>query len=390
MRIILALLFVTSILVACHTGKATDSLQNNPASSQAVAETTEFEPVSPHLLYVLDPHSGDSSTAIHVVDAVTLGVIHVIEAKYDPQIAVSPDGTRLYLTDMRSDGTDMLSIIETGTWNVLAEMKSPDRIKHKVYGSDAMALSLDGRYLYIHKWKLLPEAGRFTGPGGHSAPKADHWWDVFDTTTGEFSPTPPHIPDCGIAKAMPLPDGKSLAVLCFQRSELVFVDLTTGDTLQTISTRKVTHNRAFDPILQGDAAAAVLSFDRRHIFVSTADGRILVVDAAQREVVQTIHTRSPSDVRVSYSALVVGVNQLYVGVGGQVWTYDTNTWQRTATSQASGVPFSLALSPDVKRFYAANPNNGTLTVFDAANGQKLNATRLSETPSVIVVVPPPP
>ncbi len=196
MHFVLVSLLAVSMLVACNSSEATEVAQPRPDVNEDVRQAAELEPVVSHLLYVLDPRGGNATTQIHVVDPAAQGVIHTIEADYDPQIIVSPDGGRLYLTDMRSDGTDKLSIIETGTWRLIEEIDSPNRIKHKVYGSDAMAFSPDGRYFYIHKWEVLPGGERFTGPGGYSAPKADHWWDIFDTTTGQFSSNPPHIPDC--------------------------------------------------------------------------------------------------------------------------------------------------------------------------------------------------
>ncbi len=367
-------------------------------SQRAVQASSPFPLLSSarHVLYVLDPRGGSSITQMVVVDPDSLRVIGALPAGYDPQIAVSPNGRRLYLTDTE-DGTEMLTVIETGTWKALQRLESPHRIKHKVFGQNAMAVSEDGRRLFIHKWRYFTD--RFESPTGTNVPRSDDWWDVLDTIAGKFLPYPPHVANAGIAKVLPSPGGDSLAILSFNRSELVFVDLQTGETIETVPINSGPSRRT--PFYKF-AAGAIASSDGSRIYAVTGNGHLLVVNVRQRKLERMVDLDLAPEQRIPPDLIVLSPtgDRLYVGVGAhaltdslyaqQVRVFDTESWKRVSLFKPARSTFAMALSPDGRRLYTVDPSTKTLTVLDAASGEEAGVLHeLGETPSLIVVAPLP-
>src|SRR5438552_630143 len=113
------------------------------------------EEASPSLLAQIDQRLyllGQGQIAI--VDPSEQRIVQTLPAEYDSQIAISPEGSILYVTDKRSAGST-LSIFNARDWRLLNQIPSPDRIGDIGVGRFAMAVSADGKHLYIHKSKIL-------------------------------------------------------------------------------------------------------------------------------------------------------------------------------------------------------------------------------------------
>jgi DNA-binding CsgD family transcriptional regulator len=167
-----------------------------------------------HLLYVI------GGSGIEVIDPQRHDVVHTIGTGSDPEFVVSPDGATLYLTDGDATGQFWLSAIDTHDWRVINRVLAPDRITNISPGSSGMAISADGRFVYVHEWKLT--GGQVQFPNDTSAPASDHWWGVYDTKFQQFQPYPPDVANCGISVVFLGPADASFpaAVFCSQLQEL--------------------------------------------------------------------------------------------------------------------------------------------------------------------------
>ncbi len=353
-----------------------------------------------HLVYLL------GWGEITVVDPETRETVQTIATEYDPEITIAPDGTAIYLTD-GVRGSEMLSVIDTRTWQVVDQLPAPDRINNIPVGSYGMAVSADGQDVYIHKWKLLE--GQHVSPDGSSAPRSDHWWDIYDTTTREFSDNPPHVPACGIAEVFPpLSGSTSLAVLCYQRNVLVFLDLQSGEIAGSIDSRDTTNGNV---CARGDTsvAAAVQAPDGTIFFVTT-EGCVRVIDPVEIAVRETFSLDIPADRRILYSMVTLSPSgdRLVLGVipgvsseehFAEAWVIDVASQSLLSTIPLEPGASSLAISPDGALLYAVSQEGAHemedvtaesgLSAIDIATGREVWHLTDLNAPEVVRVAPRP-
>ena len=283
--------------------------------------------------------------------------MHTIRTGYDPEIAIAPDGSAIYLTDRdltdRSSSENYsLSVIDARDWHVISKLPSPDRIANIGVGASGMAVSADGRYVYIHKFKIL--SGRYQGPNGYSAPKTDHWWDIFDTKTQEFTSNPPHVADCGVAKAFPPMNASSyLAILCYELNALVFIDPGSGAVAHSIGIFNASAAHC-----SGDAAGATQAPDGT-IYLVSRNGCIQSIDPVEMTVQNVFLQPIPEAARPVRPLSIVSIRRpLVSGVGpgasssnygNEVWVLDMETQSRIFTIPIEQTASSLTTSPAAKR-----------------------------------------
>lgn len=130
-----------------------------PTLSAPMASPSERQAASPTWLYltafqsynlsVIDPHSG------HVLRELSV-------QGEQAGLAISPDGTRLYIVDGGRDGE--LRIYDTQHWQVLH--REPITNLHNPLGGNRVSLSGNGRWLVVGRYEF----------------ERNHWWaSVFDT-----------------------------------------------------------------------------------------------------------------------------------------------------------------------------------------------------------------
>ena len=171
---------------------------------------TAANPSSRQLLYVLDTDGSKPFSQDHllVVDPERKVVVRRYEGLgtgFD--FALSPDGTRLYLgrsiESTNGENLGKLDVIDAATGAVLATADNPDRyLTMGPYRGSQMALSSDGRWLYVHKFKFEP------GHGGTDQIA------IFNTADSRFLLEAIPLPKCSIATFVPWPDARALSVVC--------------------------------------------------------------------------------------------------------------------------------------------------------------------------------
>jgi hypothetical protein len=196
-------LLAVRLLVCVVATAGTLTAQQAASSSKSAA-----------LLYVIDSDNLHRASRVLAVDPQRKVIVKTYRADYHPDIAVSPDGKRLYLSydTFSADGnvrTGTLQVIDTATGAVVASVSNPGR----VYTNDDdtvsyMALSADGRWLYVFK------------DGDRSDDSVSYVVAVFDTTINSFLPDMVALPDCDFSRLLPWPGSSTLSVVCGGTREL--------------------------------------------------------------------------------------------------------------------------------------------------------------------------
>ncbi|MBI3970864.1 MAG: hypothetical protein HY332_06205 [Chloroflexi bacterium] len=335
----------------------------------------------PTCLYVVDPAGGDAASRVLVLDLITGTVFHTIGTAYNPQIAISPDGRRLYIGETETDGrtsSDWLRVVDTATWAQVAKVPAPSRLLYKIWGTPSMALSPDGTRLHVQKY-----GARGTGQLGPG--NVFYWLDVFDTAANVFLPQQIALPGCGYG--LPLPTSGPLAVLCYGTNDLRLAQPATGRVVAQVAIPGA------QPVIRpGWVAGAAAGAGR--LYAVTDNGQVLMVDPVRGARTAGIDLGMPRSQMVPLGrvALAPDGRHLYVGVGtveershgmaSEIWEIDTRKWQRTRVLRPTAPIFQFSIGQDGQQLFAASPWQGSVHIVDLASGQETDSFRdLGGTPA---------
>jgi hypothetical protein len=138
-------------------------------------------------LYVVDPQPESSGSRIWLFDPGTAAVMGSIRTGYQPDIALSPDGSRLYIISGERESGEV-AVVNTADGSV-REISFQARVLYTPWYQtlppfNSIALSSDGKALRILQQSSFPPE--------RSVPQI---WS-FDTTNESFSKTRAEIDDC--------------------------------------------------------------------------------------------------------------------------------------------------------------------------------------------------
>lgn len=376
-----------SVLIAGVALGASVSGQSEPDS----VDVRSWQPPQTGWLYVIDTTSAGSR--IFLFDPERRQIAGTIRTGYNPDIAISPCGDRLFLASgiagCRQPNCDRLAVIDTQTGRVLSTTPIPDRVHYKVYpGSSRMAVSPDGQTVYLVRWQGRPPDG--------DTPVA---LAVFDAVGERFLDGAIDLGNCGSGGFVPAPDDRDLGFHCARSNELAFYRLTAPDRgIVESSVRLPFGKRLFAGHVYSDVSARtfMLSADRRRLFVGGGDGAVATVDLTLGSVEGTTIAGDQHEIVMPFASPGSLARALFfVGVGPydgrglarEIRVFDTNTWARAGTIQTS-TPFVTAVAAnDGSMIYAMTGDLGTILAIDPVARRELRAMPLGRAPSLALIAP---
>lgn len=327
-------------------------------------------------IYVIDPNNGAMTSTIWTVDPDSQRVVGGIGTRHTPEIAISPDGARVYVADsylakvIRGEPHDVLSVYDAATEQLLHDdIDIRGRLLYKLYPNPQpfMFLSRDGKRLFI---------GKYGDPDIHTLRMTILDAETFKTLA-EF-----RSPSC--FDIVPLLNGR---LVCAHNATVFVVDPITGATIDEIA------------VPGSNIVAMTLASTRDWLYCVLGDARIAVIDLASspRMVASQVSLGLRSGLT---HLLVLSQNQerLYVGIdttgsgslgtANEIWAFDTSNWSRVGIFKLDDGAFHIAISHDGTQLYSVNPFQKSFSIFDTRTFQGIVVLHdLGETPAHIVVPP---
>jgi hypothetical protein len=375
-----------SVLIALVATGATVSGRSEPDR----VEVQSWQPPRTGWLYVIDATTPESR--IFLFDPERGEVTGTIRTGYNPDIAVSPRGDRVYLASevfgCGQSNCDQLAVIDTHAGRVLSMTPIPDRLHYKVYPeSSRIAVSSDGRTVYLLKYQ---------GPPNGDTPVA---LAAFDTVHERFFDGVIDLGNCGFGTFVPATDDNELGFHCPDSNEVVVYRLTVPDRATfEFSVRLPWGKRLFARHVYPDvpARAFMLSGDRRGLFVAGGDGAIGEVNLVLGSVKEALVPGDQYEVVAPFTSPgALERTRFYVGVGSrdgegvarEIRVFDTTTWTSVGTIRTSTPFVSAVATRDGSVIYALTGEHGKILAIDPLTQHELRAMPVGHAPSLALIAP---
>jgi hypothetical protein len=345
-------------------------------------------------LYLVDSNNGQAKANVLLVDPDKGSVVKTFKTDMNPDIAVSPDGSRLYIDSTYTDGAvdrDQLAIVDTSTGEVLHTVDNPNRVSYNVYPpSSAMALSPNGRWLYVLKYET-----NTVGPE-----TAWYWLETFDTQTRAFLPEKASLGACGWGRVSASTKQGFVQVICEKSDEVHLLNISdTGAPMDSVVPLKGQAGNQKTSNAQSNRVERIAGgffLDDQNITVMR-DGRILKADAGKAAPTEVADAQVPVGKWIHSLAVANNRNKMFVGLnetGSGRWAFrEIETVNLNDSSRSDVVKLSrafdyLILSRDGNQLYAVDAFGKALTVIDATGLREVKTIKdLGVTPSVVIEAP---
>lgn len=338
-------------------------------------------------LYVLDTNHMAQQSQILLVNPASGRVMGVFRVGAGPDMALAPDGTRLYVAS-NQQGRSVLSVIETSSGAVLQTVDAPDRRQSVGQPTGPnMAISPDGRWLYMEKMRTLA----YGQPDEYTVA-------TFDTVNARFLPEAAPVSDCGVSRLLPTPREREVIVLCTNTNDARFLQLAANGAAASTATLGVPSGRSTPGL--GLIAGGALAPDGGTLFIVQQDGGIVMVNIGTRQVTRTVQLARMADRWVVTGQVVLSADgsTLLVGLGAvaarsqrtadEIRVVDAPTGQERKTIKTSQPSLSLAVSRDGRQLHTIRTEGQGIREIDVATTQESGATpNGGETPALEIVAP---
>jgi YVTN family beta-propeller protein len=336
---VVSLLGLSLILVSCGGG-------NSPATA-AIIYVAQSQS---HSLAVINVPADKTVASIQIGNS-SVGS-STTTPSYPTGVAVTPDGSRAYVTDASTS----VWVVDSGSNSVIAKIAA---------GSDpgAIAITADGKSAYVTSITC-------GAPSCPDDPPPLASVEVIDTASNSLTATvtigdvpvgnTPGVLLSGIAIS---PDGTRVYASNAEGNQIWGIDTASNQVVATIPT-------------------AVLGFVGMSI--SPDGGRLYAASVGNPSVVDVIDTKTDtvatsialpgSDVPTRIAVTPDGTHAYVTGETGHVWVIDTTTNATVTTIPISdGQPLlDIAFTPDGTRAYIACGNNNAIYVLDTATSHILS------------------
>ncbi len=246
-------------------------------------------------------------------------------------VAVSPDGTKVYVTNANYGRRGTVSVIDTVTKKVTATVDLGDK-----YYPCGIAATSDGKKLYV-------------------ASRDINAVSVIDTATNTVTATVPAGKwPMGVAAT---PDGKKVYVTNRYSNTVSVIDIATNTVIATVKTES------------GPCGVTVNPAGTKIYVANCESNTISIIDTSSNTVTATVPVEEwPMGVSVSPDGKKVYVAN---GRSNNVSVIDTATKTVIAAVKVGENPYGIAVTPDGTKVYVANCGNDddlgkTVSIIDTA------------------------
>ena len=386
---------INLVALTCLRAQSSNNPQASPEYSPPKVEVLKWQPPSRGWLYVLDPQeeSGQGDSQVLLVDPDAGAVRGVIRSGYRADIALSPDGTRLYVL---SGAPSWLTILDTQLGKVVRTVEIPDRATSALLPwTQSLALTTDGRRLFLSK----------LGPG--SASTARYSVGVFDTVSSALLPDDIPTLGCGYTRLMSISQ-QELAVHCLESNDVRRFRVAQTGQPTYVQTIPLPRGPQYDasgervPYFLPTAAAIALLPETPKLTVVMGDSSVYVMDTSS-SAFSSSPVGGKADRWVPFRAWPESPDRktLYLGRGllsdrldnrpwaDQIAAIDTISGQERSAAAIMPHPFwTLTISTDGRFLYAPSPTHRLTTVIDASTLQAVrDITNVGLTPALALVSP---
>jgi len=336
-------------------------------------------------LYVVDTQTGKSDSSVLVVDPSDGRIRKSYISGYRPDIALSPDGSRLYISFGKWNSATamlegLLDIYDTATGELVSEIDNPDiPFSTLAIYPTQLSMAASGRYLYMLK-KHETREGR------------DLYVTAFDTTQGRFLRDHASLPGCDRAMLVPADQDLKVIVKCLDSAYVRAITLSDGEKPVKDDWSLV---RGRNGEIERSWGALVQESGRDRVAMISKDGSGFSVDLRSK----IVHPLG----RVINDRTVVGVQRmlisrngksLYVAAGHEQAEWSVRFDRLIEVDASTLLPkeslntilpfFSMTASPDGTRLYTVSPRPGAITVIDASNLHEVRRFSVGKTPILLL------
>jgi DNA-binding beta-propeller fold protein YncE len=340
------------------------------------------------LLYVLDSNDGRQTSQVLVVDPELGSIVRTFESGYNPDFALSPDGSRLFIlsTDYSNEKTPhSLSILNAETGDTIKKVTVNDRWLYNVIPpASSLTVSADGRFLYVFMYNA-----------GSSPENTFYWISTLDIDSGVFLPETVALNRCEVAQILTQDPGQ-LPVICAETNDVRLLKMTTRGAAAVSTVKLPTAGGYLDKGAPRQDRVVYGFLSEGKLITVMRDGRVLKADCKTRQVLKLGGPDLPVNKKVS--SVAASSKSVYLGVGANSlhgsWTsdeivvLDKQTFAPRGTISLSRPFNSLAMSADNKRLYAIDTYGATLMVIDTDAAREIKSIEhVGTTPSLILPSP---
>jgi hypothetical protein len=324
--------------------------------------------------FIADNSRGATRGSVHVLDTGSGQQLHTIPTLYNPDVAVSPDGTRLCViqTDLAARPCrHELLVYDTQRLRLLARFPLDERFLYNVAPTTAsMVFSEDGKYCHVLK-------ARFVGDD-----QAAFSVVPFDLGSGGKVGHDFALPEAVLTFGVLPGNGHFYFILSGRQMDAVGAgDPLRHRRLQTLVSsgkhKKNGENRKQTPFeVRGAAADPSGSL----VYQVSPSGGLRIYDVEKNGLSEEVRLALPEDLKVPLQMLAVSPSRLYLGLARKGWAargaaevvyvYDHNGGLFRSVAMCFSPPCeALGLSPDGKFLCGLSRHGATLVLLDATTGE---------------------
>lgn len=343
------------------------------AANNSGGQNVKEEPELPSRIYVVDAEISGESTSVLVIDPSNGEIVKTIETNSSLQIAISPDGSKLYVfslqwvygkqPDDENVKEDTLVVYDTNTFEILQKTSIHDR-SLPIISTPMLTITPDGKYLFIPKLTKV-------GVSKHGFGQYKTWFSVLNAYNVEEE-----ITQIEVEKLNPpryeYPT-KDQLIITGDISHILYIDLNT----LTIQSQQSVPLETNLPVLQerdnnpfkivGSALGQngeLINVRRNGLWVKLLDQRVEenLINIGNNRVIANAVTSAPSK-----DVLFVGVADAENAARGniqQIHVYRTSDGKLINTIDNLNNPFHIYVSKNEELLFTVNPKEKGIVIYD--------------------------